>query len=151
MFRRTGRSGGRGEVGAATIRLLRSQPRQKPPCDTCGAQLEGSTPSDVRWSMAPGTMPRYGRASGGRAGSPGVLLQERQRLLVKCGNVLVEGSVRAVLEDVELRILDAVLQRGASAKRVEVTMSWRPKVICVGARILPSWASASWAITASDS
>src|SRR5260370_16855867 len=37
-----------------------------------------------------------------------------------------------------------------SAKRVEVTWSCRPKVICVGAVILPSCASASCAITALD-
>src|SRR5262249_31990389 len=37
-----------------------------------------------------------------------------------------------------------------SANRVEVTLSWRPKVICVGARTLPSCASASCSMTALD-
>src|SRR4030095_9963162 len=40
--------------------------------------------------------------------------------------------------------------RSGSAKRGEVTASWRPNVTCVGARMLPSRASASCAITAAD-
>jgi hypothetical protein len=52
-------------------------------------------------------------------------------------------------EDVQFGVL--IPRFMASANRVDVTMSWRPNVICVGAWILASWPSASCAMTASDS
>ena len=46
--------------------------------------------------------------------------------------------------------LDLIPFVSVSAKRSEVTRSWRPKLIWVGAVIWASWATASWAITAFD-
>src|SRR5208282_5443098 len=67
-----------------------------------------------------------------------------ERILGSAGDALVDRRVRAGLEHDEFAALDPVLQR------VGVTASWRPKVIWVGAAILPSWPSASCAMTAFD-
>src|SRR5208282_943586 len=52
----------------------------------------------------------YCRATGNTV-SAHVLSQERERLFVEGRHVLVKPRVRAVLEDMRLRLLDAVLQR----------------------------------------
>ena len=74
-----------------------------------------------------------------------MLPEEGERALVE---LIVDGGVSATFEDHYFGGPDPALKR--AAKRVDVTMSIRPKVISVGASILASCADASCPMTAAD-
>lgn len=75
----------------------------------------------TRWSNSPRALilAPATRAVAARCFYAACCFEERERPVIKCLDVLIDGRVGAVLEDVQLSILDVPNQRVCEARRRE--------------------------------